>query len=168
MFNGGLDFQFDDTLTALQDSARAFARKEIAPIAARVDQDNLFPNELWKKLGDLGVLTRRLQLASRAQTSERDAGLVGSQRALAVHDQDGHRSEELYPVDPDEVEQGLQRLVGHLRRYREPDAAIDEMSDYAPLVEEQVELDLVVEDDHELRRALGLVPVSSPQSAHPA
>ena len=56
MFNGGLDFQFDDTLTALQDSARAFARKEIAPIAARVDQDNLFPNELWKKLGDLGVL----------------------------------------------------------------------------------------------------------------
>ena len=37
MFNGGLDFQFDDTLTALQDSARAFARKEIAPIAARVD-----------------------------------------------------------------------------------------------------------------------------------
>ena len=56
MFNGGLDFQFDDTLTALQDSVRIFARKEIAPIAARVDQDNLFPNELWKKLGDLGVL----------------------------------------------------------------------------------------------------------------
>jgi len=56
MFDAGLDFQLDDTLTALRDSVRAFARKEIAPIAARVDQDNLFPNKLWKKLGDLGVL----------------------------------------------------------------------------------------------------------------
>jgi isovaleryl-CoA dehydrogenase len=56
MFNGGLDFHLDDTLTALRDSVRAFARKEIAPIAAQVDQDNQFPNALWKKLGDLGVL----------------------------------------------------------------------------------------------------------------
>lgn len=56
MFDGGLDFHFDETLNALRDSVRAFARREIAPIAAQVDSDNLFPNELWKKLGDLGVL----------------------------------------------------------------------------------------------------------------
>ena len=56
MFNGGLDFQLDDTLEALRDSARAFARNEIAPLAEQVDRDNQFPNQLWKKLGDLGVL----------------------------------------------------------------------------------------------------------------
>ena len=56
MFNGGLDFQLDDPLEALRDSARAFARNEIAPLAEQVDRDNQFPNQLWKKLGDLGVL----------------------------------------------------------------------------------------------------------------
>ncbi|MFP1684513.1 isovaleryl-CoA dehydrogenase [Alloalcanivorax sp. C16-1] len=56
MFNGGLDFQLDDTLEALRDSARAFARNEIAPLAEQLDRDNQFPNALWKKLGDLGVL----------------------------------------------------------------------------------------------------------------
>ncbi|WP_111656703.1 isovaleryl-CoA dehydrogenase [Isoalcanivorax indicus] len=51
-----LDFALDDTLNALRDSVRAFADKEIAPIAAQVDRDNAFPNALWRKLGDLGVL----------------------------------------------------------------------------------------------------------------
>ena len=51
-----LNFALDDTINALRDSVRAFADKEIAPIAAQVDRDNAFPMDLWRKLGDLGVL----------------------------------------------------------------------------------------------------------------
>ncbi len=49
-------FDLGDTTNMLRDSVREFAEKEIAPIAARVDQENQFPNELWPKLGALGVL----------------------------------------------------------------------------------------------------------------
>ena len=56
MFNSSFNFDLDETLVALRDSVRQFAQKEIAPIAAEVDQSNQFPLEMWKKLGDLGVL----------------------------------------------------------------------------------------------------------------
>ncbi len=56
MFNSNFNFDLDETLVALRDSVRQFAQKEIAPIAAEVDQSNQFPLEMWKKLGDLGVL----------------------------------------------------------------------------------------------------------------
>ena len=56
MFNSSFNFDLDDTLVALRDSVRHFAQKEIAPIAAEVDQSNQFPLAMWKKLGDLGVL----------------------------------------------------------------------------------------------------------------
>ncbi|MCK0536252.1 isovaleryl-CoA dehydrogenase [Alcanivorax quisquiliarum] len=51
-----LQFNFDETLVALRDSVRAFAEREIMPIAADVDRDNTFPAAMWRKLGDLGVL----------------------------------------------------------------------------------------------------------------
>ena len=50
-----LDMGLDETLVALRDSVRAFCDKEIAPRAAQIDQENQFPTNLWKKLGDLGV-----------------------------------------------------------------------------------------------------------------
>ncbi|MCG8437131.1 MAG: isovaleryl-CoA dehydrogenase [Pseudomonadales bacterium] len=56
MFNSSFNFDLDETLLALRDSVRQFAQKEIAPIAAEVDQSNQFPLAMWKKLGDLGVL----------------------------------------------------------------------------------------------------------------
>ena len=56
MFDSTFNFGLDETLVALRDSVRHFAQKEIAPIAAEVDQSNQFPLEMWKKLGDLGVL----------------------------------------------------------------------------------------------------------------
>jgi len=56
MFDSNFNFDLDETLVALRDSVRHFAQKEIAPIAAEVDQSNQFPLEMWKKLGDLGVL----------------------------------------------------------------------------------------------------------------
>ena len=51
----GLDFALGETIDMLRDSVQAFARDEIAPRAAAIDADNLFPPDLWKKLGDLGV-----------------------------------------------------------------------------------------------------------------
>jgi len=51
-------FEFDlgDTTNMLRESIRSFAASEIAPIAAEIDRNNAFPNELWPKLGELGVL----------------------------------------------------------------------------------------------------------------
>lgn len=43
-------------LDALREAIAAFARREIAPIAAQVDDSNTFPRALWPKLGELGVL----------------------------------------------------------------------------------------------------------------
>jgi isovaleryl-CoA dehydrogenase len=51
----GLTLDLGDTIEMLRDSVRAFAEKEIAPRAGQVDNDNLFPADLWKKFGNLGV-----------------------------------------------------------------------------------------------------------------
>ncbi len=49
-------FPLNDTLALLRDSVAAFARREIAPRAAAIDQRNEFPRDLWPKLGELGLL----------------------------------------------------------------------------------------------------------------
>jgi isovaleryl-CoA dehydrogenase len=51
----GLNFSLGETIEMLRDTVRSFAAEEIAPRAASIDQDNLFPADLWKKLGDLGL-----------------------------------------------------------------------------------------------------------------
>ena len=51
-----LDFDLGDTADMLRDSVRSFADDEIVPRAARVDEANDFPADLWCKMGDLGVL----------------------------------------------------------------------------------------------------------------
>ena len=52
----GLHYQLGETYDMLRDSVYQFAQKEIAPIAAEIDANNTFPNHLWRKLGDLGLL----------------------------------------------------------------------------------------------------------------
>ncbi|MDO9478248.1 MAG: isovaleryl-CoA dehydrogenase [Pseudohongiella sp.] len=51
-----LSFDFDDSLQMLQDQIQQFAAREIAPRAADIDQSNNFPADLWRKMGDLGLL----------------------------------------------------------------------------------------------------------------
>lgn len=51
-----LSFDFDDSLQMLQDQIQQFAAREIAPRAAEIDQRNDFPADLWRKMGDLGLL----------------------------------------------------------------------------------------------------------------
>ena len=52
----GLDFGLGETTEALREQVSAFARREIAPRAAEIDRENAFPNDLWRKFGDLGLL----------------------------------------------------------------------------------------------------------------
>jgi len=52
----GLDFQLGEDIDALRDAVSAFAQAEIAPRAAELDRSDQFPMDLWRKMGDLGVL----------------------------------------------------------------------------------------------------------------
>jgi len=52
----GLSFDHGDDIAALRAAVAAFAQAEIAPRAAEIDRSDQFPMDLWKKMGDLGVL----------------------------------------------------------------------------------------------------------------
>jgi len=51
-----LNFGHGETIDMLRASVNAFAAKEIVPLADQTDKENAFPNQLWKKFGDMGLL----------------------------------------------------------------------------------------------------------------
>ena len=50
------NFNLGEETDALQESIKAFCDKEIAPLAEDIDKSNDFPSELWRKLGNMGLL----------------------------------------------------------------------------------------------------------------
>ena len=61
MFTASMRFDLGEDIHALQTVVHRFAQDEIKPLAGAVDRDNQFPAQLWKRLGDLGVLGALVQ-----------------------------------------------------------------------------------------------------------
>lgn len=51
-----LNFHLGEEVDLLRDTIQTFCQHEIAPRAREIDQSNQFPDDLWKKFGDLGLL----------------------------------------------------------------------------------------------------------------
>ncbi len=51
-----LNFNLGETADMIRDTVRAFAQEEIAPIAEKTDLENSFPNHMWPRFGELGLL----------------------------------------------------------------------------------------------------------------
>ena len=51
-----LDHGLGEDLDMLRDLVYKFSKSEIAPRAAEIDKENEFPADLWRKMGDLGIL----------------------------------------------------------------------------------------------------------------
>ncbi len=51
-----MDFALTKEQTMLQQMVRDFAQKEIEPVAADLDKEGRFPDEIIAKLGELGIM----------------------------------------------------------------------------------------------------------------
>jgi len=56
MFMATMNFDLGEDVNALREMVHRFAQERIKPMAAEIDQKNEFPNELWKEMGELGLL----------------------------------------------------------------------------------------------------------------
>lgn len=56
MFNASMNFALGDEVEALREMVHRWAQDRLAPMAAEIDRNNLFPAELWPEMGELGLL----------------------------------------------------------------------------------------------------------------
>ena len=55
MSDAGLDFELGEMADTIRETTERFAREKIAPIAAKIDEDDEFPQDLWPQMGELGL-----------------------------------------------------------------------------------------------------------------
>lgn len=56
MFMASMSFGLGEDIEALREATQRWAQERVAPKAAEIDVTNEFPMELWKEMGDLGLL----------------------------------------------------------------------------------------------------------------
>lgn len=56
MFMASMSFGLGEDIEALREATQRWAQERVAPKAAEIDASNEFPMELWKEMGDLGLL----------------------------------------------------------------------------------------------------------------
>ncbi|MGO4915591.1 isovaleryl-CoA dehydrogenase [Pseudogemmobacter sp. W21_MBD1_M6] len=56
MFTASMTFDLGDDVNALRDMVHRWAQERVKPIAADLDRKNSFPAELWREMGELGLL----------------------------------------------------------------------------------------------------------------
>lgn len=56
MFHHSMRFDLGEDIEALRDTIHRWAQDRVKPMAAEIDGSNAFPNELWREMGDLGML----------------------------------------------------------------------------------------------------------------
>src|SRR6056297_1772372 len=56
MFNAVMRFDLGEDVHALRDMVHRWAQERVKPIAGDVDRTNVFPDDLWREMGDLGLL----------------------------------------------------------------------------------------------------------------
>lgn len=56
MFMASMNFALGEEIEALREMVHRWAQERLKPIAADIDSNNVFPNELWPEMGELGLL----------------------------------------------------------------------------------------------------------------
>ncbi|ODM44538.1 isovaleryl-CoA dehydrogenase [Cereibacter johrii] len=56
MFHAPMTFDLGEEIAALRETVHAWAQERVKPLAARIDRENVFPAELWREMGELGLL----------------------------------------------------------------------------------------------------------------
>ena len=56
MFMAVMRFDLGEDVNALRDSVHRWAQDRVKPLAGQIDRENIFPADLWREMGDLGLL----------------------------------------------------------------------------------------------------------------
>jgi len=56
MFTASMNFGLGDEIEAVRETVQRWAQESLAPRAAEIDATNSFPSDLWKEMGELGLL----------------------------------------------------------------------------------------------------------------
>ncbi|MTH79533.1 isovaleryl-CoA dehydrogenase [Paracoccus aestuariivivens] len=56
MFTMGMEFDLGEDVNALRDVVHRWAQDRVKSLAADTDRENLFPNQLWPEMGEMGLL----------------------------------------------------------------------------------------------------------------